>query len=102
MLYEMRRLPLQHVTIVICDSKYHGGHGWAITERREIAKNVRSNLLDPNTPGHLVAKRLAEKEAQAELRTAERKAREAWYEERTAERKAKEPTIQSLVRKWDE
>ena len=63
-LYQMQKLPLQHVTVVIGEGRYlyFGLDTGAITERRELAKNLRSELLGPNSPGVLAAERKAEEE----------------------------------------
>lgn len=69
LLHEMRKLPLQHVTTVVGDSMYFGDDTRAITERREMAKSVRSKLLGPNDPGLLaVVRKVEEEEAERERR----------------------------------
>lgn len=87
-LYQMRKLPLQHVTVVIGDNIYFGDDRRVITERREMAKNLRSKLLGPNGPEVLAAERKAEEEA------AER-------EKMKEEKEAKEAAVELLVR-WDQ
>lgn len=72
-LSRMQKLPLEHVTVVVGDhikAQYpqRDMSRWTITKKREVAKGLRSKLLDPNGPAVLAAEMKAEEAEEAAWR----------------------------------
>ena len=87
----MQKLPLEHVTIVICDMVQDV---WAVTERRKVAENLRRQLLDPNGSDILAA----EMKAEEVKREKKKEEKEAKRKKKKEEKEAKEAAHRALRR----